>query len=633
METMAIPGVAKDPMTGKVSGPITYPGDTPAAQKYLDNYGGAILSYFLGSVLKPRDHYALFCREPSELDAAIAANVAAGDCVELAWWFASQQWVTRVMGGGNANNLPSVARDRRYFYYWFGVAMTKYLKAYGTLLDQGKDATDPTVLTPDVVAKQPIDLETIFFDNQQGGTFDFFEYIDLDLVNPNPPQGQEYLAVPMDYSYGCDVLGGNQRYTNYYRRLDREENALYLALSENKAEPPGWNANHGVNMTNMFGSDVLLTANVNAQWFPTSYQCAIEMWKPTAPAQAPAGLCTQDPTTNAWSCPNCVQLDANGTMFSCPTNPADYGTTAAPGPCAGSHPMLDTDGMTLMDENGQAAKWDHTGVYQAAKDDQAHPLLWQYPAVWGNTIFHRGHSAIQVQSVDRNLEGAIVGVPNFLNPWAACADKQVDANGNTTCDPSDTTYASMIPSFIMPWAPPELGAGFTIPINGSSDKSIRLAELLFEGQLETYTVDYAVHKDPLKPSCEFDGVCNANYSCQSNACVANDNTIDILALEAHDFLGEVFPCQDQNTGDLLHVRMYDSAAEVLEWIAAHPGVPLNGVPSAADACNLVVRYSAYNNYPDVITSLANGVKVNINPGQGLGRIVDATLFDVAVETY
>jgi hypothetical protein len=638
METMAIPGIDA---TTKLA--VVYPGDTPEAQAFMDFSGGNAIfaGGYLGSVLKPRDHYALFCRDPGELNRWIAANIGAGDCSYLSWWFATYQWVTRVMGQGDIDKLPLDARDRRYYYYWFGVAMTKYLKAYGALLDAGKDPTDPTVLTPDVVAAQPIDLETLFFDNQQGGTFDTFEYIDLESIVTNPPAGKEFLKVPLDYAYGNDVLGGNQRFTNYYRRLDREENALYQALAEAKSAPPAINANHGVNLTNMFGSPVLVNAYVNDPSFPTSYQCNIEMWAPTTPAAAPAGLCTLDPVKGTYSCPLCQDL--GGGMFTCPQTPADYaggpkcdGTTGTAGVCCGSPPpKLDTNGATLMDRNGEIAAYDTKGHYQAAVDGHAHPWLWQYPAVWGgNTIFSRGHSPIQVQKTDRNLEGATVVVPNFKNPWGACATKQVDSTGATTCDPADPTYASAIGPFIMPWDPPELESGFTIPVNGSSDKDIRTPGLLFEGQLETYTVDYQPWKDSAQPSCEFNGgTCNAGFNCVNKVCVASDNSIQILAIESHDFLGEVFLCQDQDTGDVLSARMYEPAPTILDWIANHPGVPLNGVPSASDNCNIIVRYSAFNNYPDFITSLANGVKVNINPGQGLGRVVDATLFDPIVETF
>jgi hypothetical protein len=83
----------------------------------------------------------------------------------------------------------------------------------------------------------------------------------------------------------------------------------------------------------------------------------------------------------------------------------------------------------------------------------------------------------------------------------------------------------------------------------------------------------------------------------------------------------VFVCQDPNpnSGDLLHVRIYDSGQTILDWLANHPG--------AQAACDIVVRYSPYNNYPDYITSRANGVKINISQGYGFGRVDDVTLYN------
>ena len=100
------------------------------------------------------------------------------------------------------------------------------------------------------------------------------------------------------------------------------------------------------------------------------------------------------------------------------------------------------------------------------------------------------------------------------------------------------------------------------------------------------------------------------------------NAIKIIAIETQDFLGDVFLCRDPATGDILHARMYASVETILDWIAAHPG--------SQDACDIVVRYSPFNNYPDFITSRANGVKVNVSEGAGFGRVVDATLFDISV---
>ena len=73
-----------------------------------------------------------------------------------------------------------------------------------------------------------------------------------------------------------------------------------------------------------------------------------------------------------------------------------------------------------------------------------------------------------------------------------------------------------------------------------------------------------------------------------------------------------------NTGDILTARMYSSVAKILDWFATHPGT--------YSACQMVIRYSPYGNYADYITSLTNGIRLNITQGGGFGRVVDATLF-------
>jgi hypothetical protein len=72
--------------------------------------------------------------------------------------------------------------------------------------------------------------------------------------------------------------------------------------------------------------------------------------------------------------------------------------------------------------------------------------------------------------------------------------------------------------------------------------------------------------------------------------------------------------------------MYSSSLDIVSWLARHPG--------AQTACNIFIRYSPYNNYPDYITSVANGVLLSVNRGAGDGpsRIGDATLFNAGLLT-
>ena len=213
--------------------------------------------------------------------------------------------------------------------------------------------------------------------------------------------------------------------------------------------------------------------------------------------------------------------------------------------------------------------------------------------------------------------------------------------GLGTCDPTNSTYVDSTIHTFVPWTPSQPGVGFTIPVNGSSDLMVQTDQLDFTGNLEEYTVDYVPYVDPALTSCAYapttapNGGCNTGFTCQGGACTASDNTIEIRAIEARDFLGEVFMCQDPLTGDVLHMRMYTPVADVLAWLTAHPGNPQNvnfGPPSAQTQCGIIVRYSPFDNYPDFITSLTYGVSIAIDPGLGLGRVFDATLFNPVYET-
>ncbi len=71
-------------------------------------------------------------------------------------------------------------------------------------------------------------------------------------------------------------------------------------------------------------------------------------------------------------------------------------------------------------------------------------------------------------------------------------------------------------------------------------------------------------------------------------------------------------------GDLLPARMYTSTDDIFTWLAAHPG--------AQDSCSIIVRWSPFNNFPDYITSVTNGVRLGIDQGAGKGRVTDLTVF-------
>jgi hypothetical protein len=193
------------------------------------------------------------------------------------------------------------------------------------------------------------------------------------------------------------------------------------------------------------------------------------------------------------------------------------------------------------------------------------------------------------------------------------------------------------PSFnpLTPWLEVQPGIGFSIPIDAQHLQWVSTGQFDYTGVLESYIVDYLPYVDAKKPTCVADATCNMGFTCNAaHACLTNDGTVSILGIEGADFLGEAFTCYDAYTWDVLHVRMYDSALEILDWLAAHPGGwdPVHGVqvPSAQTACNIVVRRTPYDNYIDSITSKSYGVQLNVGGGQGLGRVTDIVVFDPAL---
>jgi hypothetical protein len=159
-------------------------------------------------------------------------------------------------------------------------------------------------------------------------------------------------------------------------------------------------------------------------------------------------------------------------------------------------------------------------------------------------------------------------------------------------------------SVLVPHVPYQPGSGFEIPINAERSQFIQTGGLEFSGVTITMNVDYL-------PMYDANGVLTAGT---------------VAAVETQDFLGEIFPCVDPISHDILRVKMYSSTLDILNWFDAHPGT--------RTACNIFVRTSPFNNYPDYIISVTNGVLLAVNPGAGggPGRIADVTIFDPALLT-
>jgi hypothetical protein len=229
------------------------------------------------------------------------------------------------------------------------------------------------------------------------------------------------------------------------------------------------------------------------------------------------------------------------------------------------------------------------------RDEHGRMILSQYKGAFSTTgtVFHLGPgsdasgqpTASPVKIKSDNAQPAIqsisIQIPLHVNSY-------------------DLTSAFVDPqhpftTILVPWLPKQPGVGFPIALSGTRDKFITTAQADLTGTTISANIDY----DDFVPGSTSKGQV-------------------LKAVETTDFLGYVFLCLDPNTNDMLAVKMYTPAANVLDWINKHP--------NTVDDCGLIVRFSPYNNFPDYITSLTNGVRLGITQGGGFGRVVDVTLF-------
>jgi hypothetical protein len=693
IEGLIIPGL------GAV-GPAAY-GDAPGACVYgtgancdgdfsLDaradlnpsnNWDSAVGWYL--PVIKPSDLSGALCIDPqTQTDCDV--TVFPQNLTSL--WQNTLNHVIRVLGRGNVHSLPEELQDVRYYFKWYGIAFAKYLKAYANFKvahpgneNNVPDGTAAGGLGPSNLVTQPIDQEEMFFDYLfqtgigAGQIFDKFEYVDRDYIGQGAGGSDctggfaESNCVPWDFEYGTDLLGGNQRYDNWFRRMDREEIALYSAMLEDKTHTPGQENN--VNVTNLAGSGILA-----ANW--STWQCATGQYSdPTVKGGNECGG-VNPPLDPAYATATCAagQLPVNGKTWEAGVLPfcgvaCNYTANAATG-CADPSMACVFDGTNAacvhmkMDRNGAYPCTAADGVTPVACPAPStvapHPLLWRYPSAWGHSPFGLGHSPITLAQADKQsgIGVAKITIPNFAagpyttSPIAPTVDpttmkatcpmgyslssNQVWCNAALNTG-SGTSAASFTP--LTPWL--EVGGGetvnggpvgFSIPEDGQRDQFLTTGQLDFTGVLESYVVDYVPWRDPVQPSCVSSGKCSPGYNCNPNSqlCETDDNTIRIEAIEGQDFLGQVFVCSDQFSSDVLHVGMYDSAASFLTWLANHPGginPNLGQVPSAQIGCSIIIRTSPYDNAVDHIASLTAGVDLNFSGGAGQGRVTDVVVFD------
>ena len=184
-----------------------------------------------------------------------------------------------------------------------------------------------------------------------------------------------------------------------------------------------------------------------------------------------------------------------------------------------------------------------------------------------------------------NIAHASFEIPLSVNPY----------------DPASGPAATPFITVLEDWAPKQPGLGFPIALTGTRDKFIETSQADFSGTTIDAVIDYDCVIDPSTSACDATG---------SHSVLGRR----VSELPRHD----VFLCQDAQTGDLLSAHMYTPVSDILKWFGTHPG--------SYDACGIIIRYSPFNNYADYITTLNNGVRLEVTQGGGFGRIVGATLF-------
>src|SRR5262249_18007858 len=139
----------------------------------------------------------------------------------------SYQQVLQILGDGEVHNLPPGTGDYRYFFQKFVEAYAKYLQS-GAAMYLGQNVKVPN---PDAPGGLPgpapyfgdynLNTDDFFFDSY-GGNANKGEFIQWDFADKtHDPTG---LLIEML------LIGTNLQTVHFYRRLDREERALFQAM-------------------------------------------------------------------------------------------------------------------------------------------------------------------------------------------------------------------------------------------------------------------------------------------------------------------------------------------------------------------------------------------------------------------
>ncbi len=181
----------------------------------------------------------------------------------------------------------------------------------------------------------------------------------------------------------------------------------------------------------------------------------------------------------------------------------------------------------------------------------------------------------------------------------------------------DPTSATGTSKTLIPWVRNQPGNGFLeAQVNNSElDYFVQTSSIDFTGISTNANFDYTLVPLPLPDG----GAAPSATVCQGVETNNPQCGVEAMGVESTDFLGDVFMCYEAAANPpLLAVRMYTPTLAVLNW--------LNSVPQSYADCGIIVRWSPFDNYPTLIESTTNGVRLDVTQGGGLGRVVGANLY-------
>ena len=516
--------------------------------------------------------------------------------------------VLQFMGNGNILNVPNDGRDLRFFWKYFAVAYAKYvLSPASTDVGQNGDPTGMTLGTPGTGTVAPlivrdysgvagvpwigggmckdasssptvnaltpcVDTDYFIFDSFGGGAARS-EFVSLDFADATHD--------PTDMEMKTLLVGTNLQAINFYRKLDREERAIFIALSTDKTQP-AWAYERDANghpLIDEFGFK-----RVNANVFLSNIAGSPALSNAVNAATGGGWTTPVDASGNPIPAPN----PANGQPLIDPCNfglPANmvvktgnYCATHIDADCAGAQlptggfagfqaPNTPVSPAVACTTNAQCTGGAVCDLWNGwctniITRENGKPLLEGYCSPFNSTPFNLAGggatSGISIVSIYPLIDSAKVTIANYANPYAPTAAEMM-------------TPPTL--SVLVPYQPFQEGVGYPVASSGTNDIFVETAQLDFTGQVITPVFDILYPGTKNASGQTIPGTTNPGVTSPTAP-----QPVQIMAIETQDYLGDVFLCHDPvtaadrnglgfspqgNPGDLLYAHMYTSVEDIL----------------------------------------------------------------------